>query len=212
MRRRTKNTRNPQNKFISCQTISDEIAAMKTKALAIPGEHIRERIYDLREQRVMLGADLAELYGVETKVLMQAVKRNLKRFPPDFMFQLTRAEFEILKSQFVTLSERRTPRAAPYAFTEQGVAMLSSVLRSERAVLVNIEIMRAFVRLRHSPSAAELARRIDDLENRYDAQFLAVFQALEELTAEPEPARREIGFRARERRARYAARRKRNSV
>lgn len=184
---------------------------MKTKALAIPGEHIRERIYDLREQRVMLGADLAELYGVETKVLMQAVKRNLKRFPPDFMFQLTRAEFENLRSQIVT-SRRGGTRYIPYAFTEQGVAMLSSVLRSERAVLVNIEIMRAFVRLRHSPSAAELARRIDDLENRYDAQFLAVFQALEGLTTESEPARREIGFRARERRARYAARRKRNSL
>ncbi len=139
----------------------------------------------------MLSPDLAELYGVETKVLVQAVKRNIERFPKDFMFQLTRAEFKNLKSQIVTLSWRRTPRASPYAFTEQGVAMLSSVLRSERAVQVNIEIMRTFVRLRHSAASyAELARRVDELENRYDSQFLEVFDALEQLAQEPEPTHR----------------------
>ena len=120
---------------------------------------------------------------------------------------------ESLKSQIVTLSVRKTPRAAPYAFTEQGVAMLSSILHSERAIQVNIEIMRTFVRLRHSAAGyAELAQRLDDLEERYDAQFLEIFHALEQLTQEPASAPREIGFRVRERRARYATRkRKRQS-
>ncbi len=182
---------------------------MKTKSLLILGERIVQNIYLLRGQRVLLSPDLAELYGVAPKVLVQQVKRNLERFPPDFMFQLTRAEFVNLKSQIVTSSWGGMRRATPYAFTEQGVAMLSSVLRSERAVQVNIEIMRTFVRLRHSAASyAEMARRVDDLENKYDAQFMEVFEALEQLTQEPEPAPREIGFRARERRTRYAARKR----
>ena len=111
-------------------------------------EQIQEMIYVIRGQRVMLDSDLAKLYGVETKVLNQAVKRNLKRFPVDFMFQLSSEEHELLRSQFVTSTGRTGRRYAPYAFTEQGVAMLSGVLRSERAVEVNIEVMRAFVRLR----------------------------------------------------------------
>jgi hypothetical protein len=146
----------------------------------------------------MLDATLAELYGVQTKVLVQAVNRNRERFPEDFFFQLTKEEFDNLRSQIVTSSAgwggRRYP---PYAFTEQGVAMLSSVLRSLRAVQVNIEIMRAFVRLREMlASHRELARRLDELEQRYDAQFKAVFDAIRQLmTPEPPPARRRIGFR-----------------
>lgn len=153
----------------------------------------------------MLSPHLAELYGVAPKVLVQQVKRNLERFPKDFMFQLTRAEFENLKSQIVTL--HKAPRATPYAFTEQGVAMLSSVLRGERAVQVNIEIMRTFVRLRQSAAHhAELAQQLQELEEKYDAQFAEVFQALEQLMEEPEPASRQIGFRTRERQARYRTR------
>lgn len=186
---------------------------MKTKSSILPAERIVQNIYVLRGQRVMLSTQLAELYGVEPKVLMQAVKRNRNRFPHDFMFQLTRQEFDNLKSQIVT-SKRGgrggLRRAMPYAFTEQGVAMLSSVLNSERAVQVNIEIMRTFVRLRHSAATyAELVQRMDEMEDKYDAQFLEVFEALEQLTQAPESASREIGFRVRERRARYAARKRR---
>ncbi len=123
---------------------------MKTKSAVLSSERIEQRIYLLREQRVMLSPHLAELYGVAPKVLVPQVKRNIERFPKDFMFQLTRAEFENLKSQIVTSSWGGVRRATPYAFTEQGVAMRSSVLRSERAVQVNIEIMRTFVRLRQS--------------------------------------------------------------
>lgn len=144
----------------------------------------------------MLDADLAGLYGVETKVLVQAVKRNLDRFPEDFMFQLSREEYDNLRSQSVTSSDWGGRRYPPYAFTEQGVAMLSSVLRSRRAVQVNIEIMRAFIRLRQMlASHAELARKLDALEKKYDAQFKDVFEAIRQLMAPPEPKRRAIGFR-----------------
>ena len=143
----------------------------------------------------MLDSDLAELYGVATKVLIQAVKRNIARFPEDFMFQLSEQEVNNLRSQLVTSSwgGRRYP---PYAFTEQGVAMLSSVLRSDRAIHVNIEIMRAFVQLRRLlASNAELARKLAALENKYDAQFKVVFDAIRELMAPPEPGKkRPIGF------------------
>ena len=158
------------------------------------------RIRTIREHKVMLDADLAELYGVTTKVLVQSVKRNPGRFPQDFMFLLTKQEAANLRSQIVTSSlPSRTwggRRYASYAFTEQGVAMLSSVLRSDRAVQVNVEIMRAFVRLRdligHN---RELARRLDDLESRYDRQFKVVFDAIRELMAPPAPApKRRIGF------------------
>jgi len=126
----------------------------------------------------MLDAVLAELYGVETRSLVQAVQRNRERFPADFMFQLTAEEHEGLRSQVVISKGRGGRRYPPYAFTEQGVAMLSSVLRSPRAVQVNIEIMRAFVRLREMlASHRDLARRLDELEQRYDAQFRAVFDA-----------------------------------
>jgi hypothetical protein len=164
----------------------------------IPAERIEKSILLIRDQKVLLDVDLAGLYGVETRVLVQAVKRNIERFPADFMFQLTEAEFQILRSHFVTSSGWGGRRTRPYAFTEQGVAMLSSVLRSERAVEVNIAIMRAFVRLREMLSShAELARRLDELEQRYDEHFRVVFDAIRQLMApltEPEKQRR-IGFR-----------------
>ena len=170
---------------------------MTKDAGLVPAERIERRILLIRGQKVMLDSDLATLYGVPTKVLLQAVKRNADRFPDDFMFQLDTEEFRNLRSQFVTSSGRHGGRRyAPYAFTEQGVAMLSSVLNSSRAVHVNIEIMRAFVRLRRMLAANKaLARRLDELENRYDAQFKIVFDAIRQLMAPPDPARESIGFR-----------------
>ena len=158
---------------------------------------IEPMIHELRRQRVMLSPDLAHLYGVEPRVLVQAVKRNIKRFPADFLFQLSAEEFRGLKSQIVTSNRGGIRRAAPYAFTEQGVAMLSSVLRSDRAVQVNIEIMRAFVRLRRmalSPSTprAQAGRP----RAKYDAQFKVVFDAIRHLMAPPTPPRPKIGFGA----------------
>lgn len=168
-------------------------------ASLIPLEGITNAIVLLRGQKVLLDSDLAALYGVPVKVLNQAVRRNAERFPTDFMFQLSADEDEALRSQNVTLKRGRGAhrKYRPYAFTEQGVAMLSSVLRSRRAVLVNIAIMRAFVRLRRMlESNAELAKKLDALERRYDAQFVVVFDAIRELTQPPEPDRPRIGFRA----------------
>lgn len=166
-------------------------------ALAPAKAAIERRILLLRGQKVMLSADLAELYGVAPRALVQAVKRNRARFPPDFMFQLTRAEHADLKSQIVTSSWGGARRAAPYAFTEQGVAMLSSVLRSERAVQVNIAIMRAFVKLREILAPhRDLARRLDEMEKKYDARFRVVFDAIRELMRPPARPRRRIGFRS----------------
>ena len=147
----------------------------------------------------MLDRDLALLYGVETKVLNRAVKRNLQRFPFDFMFQLTSEEAKILRCQIGTSNEGRGGRRyLPYVFTERGVAMLSSVLNSERAIVVNIEIMRAFVKLRQMlASNAELSRRLDELESKYDKQFRVVFDAIRHLMATPVRGRKEIGFRSR---------------
>jgi hypothetical protein len=154
----------------------------------------------LRGQKVMLGQHLAGLYGVPVKVLNQAVRRNRERFPDDFMFQLDNVELDNLKSQIVTSSWGGS-RVPPYAFTEQGVAMLSSVLRSPRAVQVNIAIMRAFVRLREMLlTNADLARKLADLERKYDSQFKAVFDAIRQLMAPPpsQPPRPEIGFHVKE--------------
>ena len=172
---------------------------MAAKHPVVPIEHIAQSISVVRGQKVMLDETLAELYGVEVRVLNQAVSRNIERFPVDFMFQLTAKEAEFLRSQTVTLKKTgrgRHRKYLPYAFTEQGVAMLSSVLRSNRAVSVNIEIMRAFVRLRRMlASNAELSRKLAALERKYDAQFKVVFDAIRELMAPPEPARkRPIGF------------------
>src|SRR3990172_7114456 len=152
----------------------------------------------------MFSTHLAELYEVEPRALVQAVKRNIERFPPNFMFQLSKAEFKNLKSQIVTSSWGGLRRAAPYAFTEQGVAMLSSVLNSKRAVQVNIEIMRAFVRLRQIMSThKDLARKLEVLEKKYDAQFKVVFDAIRQLMTPPQPKTRRIGFLVKERAARY---------
>lgn len=167
----------------------------------IPAERIERAILLIRGQKVLLDSDLAELYGVETRTLVQAVKRNLARFPADFMFQLTKDELQNWRSHFVTSNPaaKMGLRRPPYAFTEQGVAMLSSVLRSERAVAVNIEIMRAFVRLREILSShADLARRLDELEKKYDSQFRAVFDAIRQLMIPPETSsKRRIGFHVR---------------
>lgn len=164
--------------------------------MTVPAEMIEDKIYFIRGEKVMLDADLAKLYGVETKVLLQAVKRNIVRFPPDFMFQLTNQEVVILRSQFVTSSKWGGRRYPPYAFSEQGVAMLSSVLNSPRAIKVNIEIIRTFARLRQMLSSnAELSRRLNDLEKKYDAQFRVVFDAIRSLMTPPEPKKRKIGFK-----------------
>jgi hypothetical protein len=153
-------------------------------------------ILDLRGQRVLLSSDLARLYGVEPRVLIQAVKRNLERFPEDFMFQLDGDEWTNLKSQNV-ISSWGGARTAPHAFTEQGIAMLSSVLRSPEAVQVNIEIMRAFVRLRRIlADHKDIAQRLGDLENRYDQQFKVVFDAIRQLMTPPQETKRPIGFTA----------------
>ena len=162
----------------------------------IPLERITRAILLIRGQKVMLDTDLAELYDVGTKALNQAVKRNRGRFPGDFMFQLTWEEVENPRSQIVTLKPGENIKYRPYAFTEQGVAMLSSVLRSERAVRVNIEIMRAFVQLRQLLSShADLARKLAALEKKYDAQFKVVFDAIRELMTPLEPPKkRRIGF------------------
>ena len=166
------------------------------KAL-IPVEMIEKKILLIRGEKVMLDADIAELYGVETKMLVRAVKRNIDRFPSDFMIQLNRKEFENLRFQFGASSRWGGRRYLPYAFTEQGVAMLSSVLNSERAVKVNIEIMRAFVRLRQMlASNAELARKLNALEKKYDQQFKVVFDAIKQLMIPPDTKKKsKIGFR-----------------
>jgi hypothetical protein len=167
---------------------------METTAL-VPPEHIEGHIFLIRGHKVMLSTHLAELYEVEPRLLVQAVKRNMDRFPLDFMFQLSSEEFAHLKSQIVTSSWGGLRRATPYAFTEQGVAMLSSVLRSRRAIQVNIEIMRTFVRLRRMLASNEdLARKLAALERRYDSQFKAVFDAIRSLMTPPEQRRRRIGF------------------
>jgi ORF6N domain len=167
-----------------------------SKALAtVPTERIERAIYLIRGEKVMLDRDLAALYGVETRVLNQAVSRNRERFPSDFMFRLTREEIvgisQIVTSSNVKFSKRVT------AFTELGVAMLSSVLRSKRAIAVNVEIMRTFVRLRQMLSSnADLAKKLDELERKYDRQFKVVFDAIRQLMTPPEPRRKQIGFQA----------------
>lgn len=172
--------------------------------------HIARHILSLRDQRVMLDAELAALYGVETKVLVQAIKRNIERFPADFMFQLSTEEWDSLRSQFVTSNVGRGGRRyAPFAFTEQGVAMLSSVLNSPRAIAINIEIMRAFVQVRSMAAThQDLAKQLAELQDKTEslamshdtfsrntrAQLKQVFDALRELMTPPEPPKRPIGF------------------
>jgi hypothetical protein len=197
----------------------------------IPATRIAQSIYLLRGQKVMLDFDLAALYGVETKVLNQAVRRNATRFLADFVFQLALREMAYLRSQFVTSnqqsagdknntsnwsqfvtgsSKRGGARYRPYAFTEQGVAMLSSVLKSERAVKVNIAIMRAFVNLRETlETNRELARKFAELEKRvgkHDAKIDAILEAIRQLMAPEQKPQREIGFQVREKSPRYRTR------
>ena len=160
---------------------------------------IAQCIHYVRGQKIMFDTDLARLYCVETKALNRAVQRNLDRFPADFMFQLTSEEQEILRCQIGTLrsSHGKHRKYLPYAFTEQGVAMLSSVLRSKRAVLVNVEIVRAFVRLREMLSSnGDLARKLAALEGKYDRQFRVVFDAIRQLMSPTTTAARPIGFTA----------------
>lgn len=165
------------------------------KQSMIPACRIKDAIYMIREEKVILDQDLAAMYGVETKVLVQAVKRNTARFPDDFMFQLNKEEFKTLRSHIVTSSwgGRRTP---PYAFTEQGVAMLSGVLKSKRAIQVNIEIMRTFVQLRRMlASHKTLADKLAALEKKYDSQFRLIFDAIRQIMGpDSPPKRQQIGF------------------
>ena len=159
---------------------------------------IENKIFQIRGKKVMLDRNLAKLYGVETKQLTRQVRRNSKRFPEDFMFELTRREYQdFLRCQFGTLKRGKHSKYLPYAFTEQGVAMLSSVLNSERAIIVNVQIMRAFVNLRRAAlTYAGLKRKIEAMEKKYDKQFRIVFKAIKKLL-EPLPVkRRKIGFHA----------------
>jgi hypothetical protein len=191
--------------------------------LVISAETIQKAIYLVRGQKVMLDRDLAAMYGVPTKALKQAVRRKATRFPADFMFVLTREEFADWRSQIVTsnadraeflrsqsVTSKADPRGGtqypPMAFTEQGVAMLSSVLNSERAIQVNIAIMRTFTQLKQMlASNTELARKLADLEKRYDAQFKVVFDAIRQLMTPPDRPRKHIGFHVREKSAVYRA-------
>jgi hypothetical protein len=172
---------------------------MPRKAVAIPHERIEKAILLVRGHKVMWDRDLAELYGVETRALVQAVKRNIRRFPADFMFQLSYRETTDWRSQIVISnpSAKMAVRRRPYAFSEQGIAMLSSVLNSDRAIDVNIAIMRAFVRLRElMASHHDLALKLQDLERKYDAKFQVVFDAIRQLMEPaPEPERGHFGFR-----------------
>ena len=158
-------------------------------------EIIASKIFEVRGKKVMLGSDLAKLYGVQTKHLTRQVCRNSKRFPSDFMIQLTRKEYqELLRCQFGTLGIGKYSKYLPYAFTEQGIAMLSSVLNSDKAIKVNIQIMRAFVQLRKMLlTNADLRRKIEEMERKYDKQFVIIFEAIRQLL-EPPKHIRAIGF------------------
>lgn len=178
---------------------TDYGTAMSKETSLISRERIEHLILQIRGQQVLLDADLADLYRVETRILVRAMKRNLSRFPKDFMFQLNADEFSILRSHFGISSRWGGRRYPPYAFTEQGVAMLSSVLRSERAIQVNVEIMRTFVHLRRILASHEdLKIELDRLENKYDRKFRVVFEAIRQLMTQPARSRRIIGFQIHE--------------
>ncbi len=166
-----------------------------TSKLAIPPERVERGILLIRGQRVMLDADLAALYGVPTKALNQAVKRNSGRFPSDFLFRLTHKEKQEVVTKCDHLAKLKFSPALPSAFTEHGALMLASVLNSQRAVDVSVFVVRAFVRLREMlASNRDLARRLDEMEGKYDAQFKVVFDATRELMRPPDKPRRKIGF------------------
>ena len=169
----------------------------------VPIERIASKIYLIRGIKVMLDRDLAKLYGVETKALKQAVRRNIDRFPSDFMFELNKDEFNNLRSQIVT-SSWGGARYFPMAFTEHGVAMLSSVLNSNRAIEVNIQIMRAFTQLRKMLSTHEdLKKKIESMEEKYDKQFQIVFEAIKQLLSEEDKPKKKIGFTVKEKQRAY---------
>lgn len=178
----------------------------------VPIERIEKSIRWIRGQKVLLDFDLAALYGVQTKNLNKAVKRNAERFPADFMFQLTPGEVRSLRFQFGTSKARVGLRYRPYAFAEKGVAMLSSILKSDRAIRVNVAIMRTFVKLRQTlESNRELAQKFSELEQRvgvHDDEIAAILEAIRQLMAPPEKARREIGFHVREKAPRYRVRKR----
>ena len=177
---------------------------MTAKTISIPDERIEKTILLIRGQRVMLDRTLAELYGVETKQLKRAVRRNIHRFPSDFMFELTKEEYDSIRYQFGTLKRGEHSKYLPLAFTEQGVAMLSSVLNSRRAIEVNTLIMRAFVRLRGMISShKELLLKLEEMEKKYDEQFRVVFEAIHQLMTPPDRPRKKIGFEVKESAGRY---------
>lgn len=161
----------------------------------LPSERVEQKILLIRGEKVILDSDLSELYGIETKAMNRAVRRNKNRFPEDFAFQLTEQERESLRCHFGTSKERGGRRYLPYVFTEQGVAMLSGILQSPRAILVNIAIMRTFVKLRKLISSnKDLAQKLAQLEKKYDAQFRVVFDAIRQLMDPPIKPRKRIGF------------------
>ncbi len=170
----------------------------ESKTISVPQETIEGKILLIRGKKVMLDKDLAILYGVETKYLKRQVKRNIERFPNDFMFQLSVQEFNDWRCQFVTSisTDKMGLRYPPYAFTEQGVAMLSSILRSKRAVQVNIQIMRTFIKMKEMLSThKELKQKIEVMERKYDSQFKVVFDVLKKLVEPPVKTQGKIGFR-----------------
>ena len=179
--------------------------------MTVPIEKITGKIYLILDHNILLDRDLADLYGVETKALKQAVRRNIDRFPNDFMFELTDTEFINWRSQFVTSKgDRMGLRYKPMVFTEQGVAMLSSVLRSKKAVLVNIQIMRAFIQLRQMYiSHEDLKRKIEAMEKKYDEQFRIVFEAITQLLEVDVKPKKKIGY-IKERTAKYGKSRRKN--
>lgn len=169
----------------------------ESKTISVPQESIESKILIIRGKKVMTDRDLAMLYGVETKYLKRQVKRNIERFPEDFMFQLSEQEFNDWRCQFVTSisTDKMGLRYPPYAFTEQGVAMLSSVLRSKRAIQVNIQIMRTFTKMKEMLSTnKELKRKVEAMEKKYDQQFQVVFEAINKLLEPPERTKGKIGF------------------
>lgn len=173
---------------------------MNESVVRVPVERIERAILLIRGEKVILAADLAKLYGVTTKRLNEQVKRNLNRFPADFMFQLTRDEAESARrsrSQFATMKRGQNIKYLPYAFTEHGAIMAANILNSERAVQTSVAVVRAFVRLRQMiASNTELARKLAELEKKYDAQFKVVFDAIRQLMSPPDLKRKQIGFQA----------------
>jgi len=177
---------------------------MTDQGLDVPIEKIQSQIITIRGEKVLLDNTLADLYGVETKQLKRAVRRNNYRFPPDFMFELTKEEYDSLRSQFGTLKRGEHSKYPPMVFTEQGVAMLSSILNSRQAIEVNIIIMRAFVNLRWMVSSNKfLLRKLLEMEKKYDEQFRVVFEAIRQLMTPPVKPKRKIGFHLKEKQARY---------